>query len=85
MKYLETLRPLWKPARAFLPWVLLGAILIVAFYIRIQSVPNIPEGQFTGNDPYLYYWRAEIVSEQGGYRGGICTAGCPWVETSDRP
>jgi asparagine N-glycosylation enzyme membrane subunit Stt3 len=45
--------------------VLLGAILFVAFWIRIQGVPNIPEGQFTGNDPYLYYWQAQIVSEQG--------------------
>ena len=65
MKYLEKLIPLWKPARAFLPWVLLGAILIVAFWIRIQGVPNIPEGQFTGNDPYVHYWQAQIVSEQG--------------------
>ena len=65
MKYLQKLGPLWKPARAFLPWALLGAILLVAFYIRIQGVPNIPEGQFTGNDPYLHYWQAQIVSEQG--------------------
>ena len=65
MKYLQKLIVLWKPARAFLPWVLLGAILLVAFYIRIQGVPNIPEGQFTGNDPYLYYWQAQIVSEHG--------------------
>ena len=46
MKYLQKLIPLWKPARAFLPWALLGAILFVAFWIRIQGVPNIPEGQF---------------------------------------
>ena len=46
-------------------WALLGAILIIAFYIRIQGVPNIPEGQFTGHDPYLHYWQAQIVSEQG--------------------
>lgn len=65
MKYLEKLIPLWKPVRVFLPWVLLGAILLVAFWIRIQGVPNIPEGQFTGNDPYLYYWQAQIVSEHG--------------------
>ncbi|MDE0011447.1 MAG: hypothetical protein OXU36_09885 [Candidatus Poribacteria bacterium] len=65
MKYLEKLKPLWKPTRAFLPWALLGVILFVAFYIRIQGVPNIPEGQFTGNDPYLYYWQAQIVSENG--------------------
>ena len=65
MKYLQKLIPLWKPARAFLPWALLGAILFVAFWIRIQGVPNIPEGQFTGNDPYVHYWQAQIVSEQG--------------------
>ena len=65
MKYLEKLIPLWKPARAFLPWVPLCAILIVAFWIRIQGVPNIPKGQFTGNDPYVHYWQAQIVSEQG--------------------
>ncbi|RKU15562.1 hypothetical protein C6503_13730 [Candidatus Poribacteria bacterium] len=65
MKYLEKLKPLWKPARALLPWAVLGIILFVAFYIRIQGVPNIPEGQFTGNDPYLHYWQAQIVSEQG--------------------
>ena len=65
MKYLQKLIPLWKPACAFLPWALLGAILLVAFWIRIQGVPNIPEGQFTGNDPYVHYWQAQIVSEQG--------------------
>ena len=63
MKYLQKLIPLWKPARAFLPWALLGAILFVAFWIRIQGVPDIPEGQFTGSDPYLHYWQAQIVSE----------------------
>ena len=54
-----------KFLQKLIPWVLLGAILIIAFYIRIQGVPNIPEGQFTGNDPYLHYWQAHIVSEQG--------------------
>ena len=49
----------------FSPWLLLCVILLVAFWIRIQGVPNIPEGQFTGNDPYLYYWQAQIVSENG--------------------
>ena len=65
MQFLEKLMPLWKSARVVLPWVLLGAILLVAFWIRIQGVPNIPEGQFTGNDPYVHYWQAQIVSEQG--------------------
>ena len=49
----------------FSPWLLLCVPLLVAFWIRIQGVPNIPEGQFTGNDPYLHYWQAQIVSEQG--------------------
>ena len=49
----------------FSPWLLLCVMLLVAFWIRIQGVPNIPEGQFTGNDPYLYYWQAQIVSENG--------------------
>ena len=33
----------------FSPWLLLCVILLVAFWIRIQGVPNIPEGQFTGS------------------------------------
>ena len=28
-------------------------------------VDQIPEGQFLGNDPYLYYWQAQLISEQG--------------------
>ncbi len=54
-----------KLLQKLIPWALLGAILIIAFWIRIQGVPNIPEGQFTGHDPYLHYWQAQIVSEQG--------------------
>ena len=55
MKYLQKL----------IPWVLLGLILFIAFWIRIQGVATIPDGQFTGNDAYLYYWQAQVVSEQG--------------------
>ena len=54
-----------KLLQKLIPWALLGTILLVAFYIRIQGVAAIPEGQFTGNDPYLYYWQAQIVSEHG--------------------
>lgn len=43
----------------------MGAILFVACWIRVQGVSNIPSGQFTGSDPYLYYWQAQIVSERG--------------------
>ncbi len=49
----------------FSPWLLLCLILSLAFWIRIQGVASIPDGQFTGNDPYLYYWQAQIVSEHG--------------------
>lgn len=45
--------------------LLLCSILILAFWIRIQMVNKIPEGQFLGNDPYLYYWQAKIISENG--------------------
>ncbi len=54
-----------KLLQKLIPLALLGAILIIAFWIRIQGVPNIPEGQFTGNDPYLHYWQAQTVSEEG--------------------
>jgi hypothetical protein len=46
-------------------WALILAILCVAFWIRIQGVDTIPEGQFTSNDAYFYYWNAQIISEQG--------------------
>ena len=46
-------------------WLLFCAILFAAFWIRVQGVDTIPKGQFTGNDAYLYYWNAQIVSEQG--------------------
>lgn len=45
--------------------LLYSSILILAFWMRIQMVDQIPEGQFLGNDPYLYYWQAQLISEQG--------------------
>lgn len=45
--------------------LLLCIILFSAFFIRIQSVPLIPNGQFTGSDPYFYYRNAQIISEHG--------------------
>ena len=45
--------------------VLLCAILCVTFWIRIQGVDTIPEGQFTGTDAYFYYWQAQTIAEQG--------------------
>lgn len=44
---------------------LLVCILLFAFWIRAQGTSGIPDKQFTGYDAYLYYWQAEIVSEQG--------------------
>lgn len=45
--------------------VLFTLLICIAFWIRIQGVDTIPEGQFTSNDAYLYYWNAKIISEQG--------------------
>lgn len=45
--------------------VFLCAILCAAFWIRIQSVDTIPEGQFTSVDAYFYYWQASLISEHG--------------------
>ena len=45
--------------------VLLCAILCVTFWIRIQGVDTIPEGQFTGTDAYFYYWQAQAIAEHG--------------------
>ncbi len=47
-------------------YLLLLLILLLAFWIRVQGVGTLPEGQFTGNDAYFYYWQANIISEQGG-------------------
>lgn len=45
--------------------LLLCAILLIAFLIRVQPVSLIPDGQFTGSDPYFYYRNAQIISEHG--------------------
>ena len=45
--------------------VLLCVFLCAAFWIRIQSVDTIPEGQFTSVDAYFYYWQASLISEHG--------------------
>ena len=31
----------------------------------MQGLANIPEGQFTSNDAYLYYWQADIITKHG--------------------
>ena len=45
--------------------VLLLGILSLAFLIRIQGVADIPEGQFSSNDAYVFYTQAQIISEHG--------------------
>ena len=45
--------------------VLLCAILVVAFWIRVHGTTTIPEGHFTGIDPYFYYWQGQLISEHG--------------------
>lgn len=55
--------PRYWPLKVFL--FVLGCILLLAFWMRIQGKSWIPEGQFTGYDAYLYYWQAQIVSEHG--------------------
>lgn len=51
----------------------LATLLFITFWIRIQGtkyipdvdVKRIPEGQFTANDAYLYYWNAQRIAELG--------------------
>ena len=40
-------------------------LLCITFYIRIQGVDRIPDGQFTGNDAYLFYKQAQTIAEHG--------------------
>ncbi len=51
--------------RKTITYVLFISILFLTFWIRIQGVERIPEGQFTGHDPYLYHWQALTISEEG--------------------
>jgi asparagine N-glycosylation enzyme membrane subunit Stt3 len=44
---------------------LLLCILFLTFWIRIQGAERFPDGQFAGNDAYLYYWQTQIIEEQG--------------------
>jgi len=45
--------------------VLFCGILFTAFLLRIQDAPVVPEGHFTSNDAYFYYWQAQLVLEHG--------------------
>lgn len=41
------------------------SILILVFSLRIQGVERISDGQFTGNNAYLYYQQAQTIAEHG--------------------
>lgn len=45
--------------------VLLTVILLVAFWIRIQGLEILPDGQFTETDAYFYFKQAQVISKQG--------------------
>ena len=53
--------------------LVLAILLFITFWIRVQGtkdipdkdVKRIPEGQFTANDAYLYYWNAQRIAELG--------------------
>ena len=45
--------------------LILVGILLLSCWIRIQGTERIPDGQFTGNDPYFYYWQASLIFEHG--------------------
>jgi len=48
------------------PWgACFVSIMLLACWLRIQGVERIPDGQFTGNDAYLYYKQAETIAEHG--------------------
>lgn len=46
-------------------FILLAFILLAAGWIRMQSVPRIPEGQFTSTDAYRYAREVEIIAKFG--------------------
>lgn len=64
--FLSFFQRLENPIVKYGKYVILSVILLLAFWARVQIVSEIPEEQFAGNDPYLYYWQAKIISEQGG-------------------
>lgn len=44
---------------------LLACLLCLTFWIRIQGVERLPDGQFTENDAYFYHSLANIIAEHG--------------------
>ena len=53
------------PIKRLVTGLILFGLLFLTFYIRIQGVERIPDGQFTENDAYLYYKQAETIAEHG--------------------
>ena len=51
--------------RTVFPSAFICIILLLSFLIRIQDVERIPEGQFTGADPYLYAKQSEQIVKLG--------------------
>ncbi len=45
--------------------LILLTLLFLSFWIRVQGVERIPDGQFSANDAYLYYWNAQRIAELG--------------------
>jgi len=45
--------------------ILLCAILLLAYWIRVQGVDRLPAGQFTANDAYLFAGQAQEIADQG--------------------
>jgi len=49
----------------FLGMGCLCILVILAFWLRIQTVPAMPHGQFTETDAYLFHWHAQLIAEAG--------------------
>lgn len=52
-------------SRYLLTGILLIGIVILAFWLRVQGVAQLPPRQFTEHDAYLYYYQAETIAERG--------------------
>lgn len=54
-----------KILRYLFTGVFVVGIILLAFWIRIQGTADLPAGQFTEHDAYLYTWQAGIIAEHG--------------------
>lgn len=45
--------------------VLFLCVLSLSFWMRIQGADTLPNGQFTGNDAYVFYSQAQTIAEHG--------------------